>query len=472
MLMRFCRRRSLPLALAAVLAPCAAGAATITVTTTADGSLPDQCTLRDATLAANTNAAVAGCASGDVGNDDIVFAPGVTGTIALSEGQLTIADKVTISGPGADALTIDAQGQSRVFDIGGDQETSYETTLSGLTLTGGRTTADGDNGGAVRSLSAFHLVDSVVTGNSTAGQNAVGGGLFTATTTELLRSRVTRNWTEGYGSLAGGVMVAFGSASVVDSTIADNWTEGETSGGGGIVVFWSWFDATFVNSTISGNQTRGDASQAGGIAVGGNAFLYNSTVSGNRTLGDNAGGGFIDGAAMSVTGNITLSHSTVVDNTSVSAGGAAIAIAANPGTGLIKATNSVIASTVDGAAALCSKPLDTTASTHDFATDASCGSDALVGGAPVAAAALALAPLADNGGPTWTHALLPGSVAIDAGDADACAAAPIAGLDQRGHLRPQDGDGDGEAACDVGAYEADDADDAERIFTDGFDAAP
>jgi CSLREA domain-containing protein len=468
MLIRSCRRRSLAAALTVALLPAGAGAATIIVTTTADGSVPGQCTLRDAILAANTNAAVAGCVSGEVGNDEIGFAPEVTGTIALTEGQLTIGDKLIISGPGADALTIDAQGQSRVFDIGGDQETSYETTLSGLTLTGGRTTADGDNGGGVRSLSAFHLVDSVVTGNSTAGPNSVGGGLFTATTTELLRSRITRNWTEGYGSLAGGVMVAFGTAEVVDSTIADNWTEGDTSGGGGIVVFWSWFDASFVNSTISGNETRGNASQAGGLAVGGNAFLTNTTVSGNRTLGDNAGGGFIDGAAMSVTGNITLSNSSVVDNRSVSAGGVAIAIAANPGTGLIKATNSVIAATAEEGVALCSKPLDVAASTHNLATDDSCGGDALVGGTPVAASALALAPLADNGGPTWTHALLPGSLAIDAGDDAACAAAPVDDLDQRGHLRPQDGDGDGTAACDVGAYEADDAD---RVFVDGFDGA-
>ncbi|MBO9663430.1 choice-of-anchor Q domain-containing protein [Dokdonella sp.] len=468
MLISSCRRRSLAVALAVALLPAAAGAATITVTTSADGSVPDQCTLRDAIAAANTNAAVAGCASGDVGNDEIVFAPEVTGTIALTSGQLTISDKVIISGPGADALTIDAQGQSRLFDIEGDQETSYETTLSGLTLTGGRTTADGENGGAVRSMSAFHLVDSVVSGNSTAGANAVGGALATATTTEILRSRITRNWTEGYGGLAGGVMVVFGAASVVDSTIAGNWTQGDKAGGGGIVVFWYWFDATFVNSTLSDNETRGNGSQAGALAVGGNAFLINSTVSGNRTLGDNAEGGFIDGGAMSVSGNITLSNSTVVDNASVSAGGVAIAIAANPGTGLIMATNSVIASTAEGGAALCSKPLEVAGSTHNIATDASCGNDTLIGGVPVAAAALALAPLADNGGPTWTHALLPGSVAIDSGDDDACAAAPVGNLDQRSHPRPQDGNGDGTAACDVGAYEADELD---RIFADGFDAA-
>ena len=59
-----------------------------------------------------------------------------------------------------------------------------------------------------------------------------------------------------------------------------------------------------------------------------------------------------------------------------------------------------------------------------------------------------LGPLADNGGPTLTHALLPGSPAIDAVTAGNCPAA-----DQRGVSRPQDGTGDGVRACDIGAFE-------------------
>ncbi|MCL4825114.1 MAG: Ig-like domain-containing protein, partial [Anaerolineales bacterium] len=62
-----------------------------------------------------------------------------------------------------------------------------------------------------------------------------------------------------------------------------------------------------------------------------------------------------------------------------------------------------------------------------------------------------LAPLANNGGFTQTHAVQSGSAAIDAGDDAVCAAAPVNGLDQRGMARPQG------AACDIGAYEFDSA---------------
>lgn len=449
-------------ALAAVVATGTAGAATITVTTTDDGSVPGACTLRDAIAAANSNTATAACVAGDVGHDDIVFAPGVTGTIALTGGELELVEEASITGPGAALLTIDAQQSSRIFSMTGDA--SLTTTLTGMTIANGRTTADNDSGGAINCLTALTLVDSVVTGSSTAGATAPGGGVFTATTTLLTRSTVSGNWTEGYGSLGGGVMVVFGLATLTDSTVSDNWTEGDTAGGGGLVEFWGWFDATLINSTISGNATYGDASQAGGFAAGGNAFVINSTVSGNSTHGYNSGGGFTDAGAFSVTGNVTLTNSTIVDNIPAQ-GGPSINLA-TPDTTLLTATNSILANSGRGATPLCSRAIDVASSTHNLATDDSCGTDTLIGGAPSAFEDLALGELADNGGATKTHALLAGSVALDAADADACAAAPISNLDQRGNVRPVDGNGDGSAICDIGSFEAADAD---SIFADGFD---
>lgn len=459
-----CRLRSLTLALNAVFAVGAAHAATITVTTTEDGSIPGECTLRDATLASNDNTAHGGCVAGEAGHDDIVFAPGVAGTISLVSGQLTLAEDTTITGPGAGQLTIDGQGASRIFDITGDA--SLQTVLSGMTLTGGRTTADGDNGGAIRCMTAFEMVDSVITGNSTAGQNSVGGGLFTATTTVLTRTSVTGNWTEAYGGLAGGVMVAFGSATLTDSTVADNWTEGDTAGGGGIIVFWGWFDALFINSTVSGNATFGYNSQAGGIAAGGAVTLVNSTVSGNATFGAGAAA-YAAAGGISTSGSVTLINSTVVDNIP-QGGGVAINLAA-PDTMTLTVSNSLIANTVttDGSdITLCSKAIDGDGSTHNLATDASCGTDTLIASASTTPTDLALAPLAANGGPTKTHALLPGSVAIDAADDDVCAGSQVANLDQRGQPRPIDGNGDGVIACDIGAYEAG----SDTVFRDGFEA--
>lgn len=63
------------------------------------------------------------------------------------------------------------------------------------------------------------------------------------------------------------------------------------------------------------------------------------------------------------------------------------------------------------------------------------------------------AGLQDNGGPTETIALVAGSAAIDMGLDSICAAAPVNNLDQRGFVRPVDGDGDSTAVCDIGAFE-------------------
>jgi hypothetical protein len=83
-----------------------------------------------------------------------------------------------------------------------------------------------------------------------------------------------------------------------------------------------------------------------------------------------------------------------------------------------------------------------TTNTNNLIEDSTC--DPAVMGDPL------LGPLADNGGSTETMALGFGSPAIDAGDDASCAA-----TDQRGTTRPKDGDGDGTAYCDIGAYERD-----------------
>jgi hypothetical protein len=78
-----------------------------------------------------------------------------------------------------------------------------------------------------------------------------------------------------------------------------------------------------------------------------------------------------------------------------------------------------------------------------------------------------LGPLAENGGWTQTHALLPGSPAIDAGGAVGCA-----DRDQRGLARSQDGNSDGTAACDIGAFELQPAHPVSLAATEGPEGGP
>src|SRR5262249_22190885 len=84
---------------------------------------------------------------------------------------------------------------------------------------------------------------------------------------------------------------------------------------------------------------------------------------------------------------------------------------------------------------------------HNLDSGTSCG---LTGTGDIVNKNPMLGPLQDNGGHTPTHALLAGSPAIDAGGTDC----PPPGTDQRGFDRPADGNGDGVATCDIGAYEA------------------
>ncbi len=198
-------------------------------------------------------------------------------------------------------------------------------------------------------------------------------------------------------------------------------------------------DLFVLRSTLAGNTT-GD--HGGGLDNHGSAFLENVTVSGNMVTGGGVGGGLynLSGETM------TISAVTVVGNSA----GAGDAIH-NAGT--LTATNALLSGDCDG-------EIDTSNGGSLESPGDTCGLDGP--GDQVSVADPVLGPLADNGGETDTHALLPGSPAIEAGNTAACPAA-----DQRGVTRPFDGDGDGTPECDGGAFESDLG---VFVFGDGFES--
>jgi len=222
----------------------------------------------------------------------------------------------------------------------------------------------------------------------------------------------------GFGA---GAIGNYNIATVNNVTVADNGTVGA---GGGIYNGWKM---TLTNRLIANNAGGGIFNDATGTLA-----ISNVTVTGN---GSGAGA-----AIWNSGGKLTL------DNVTISGNDAGGSVGGGIYSGIFKAGNLVLKNTIlaNNTGGNCAGAVSVASGGHNLSSDASCGftapgdiqnSDPLLG------------PLADNGGPTETQALLPGSPAIDAGDNLGCPA-----TDQRGVGRPLDGNGDGVAVCDIGAY--------------------
>jgi len=404
-------------------------AATITVNSTADSLATDgNCTLREAILAANSDAAVDGCAAGS--GPDVVVVPaggyrlmGNNGEDAGLTGDLDITDDLELVGAGAATTFILPPIPSpcsflcfpfdRVLDVD-PAGAGISVRISGFTMEGGFVA---DGGGVVRNRGTLMVADSVITAGHAVTSGAGGGisggaGILSFGPLHIERTVIGNNGLLSNGKptaeLGGGIR-ALGSLEVIDSTIARN---GANSGGG----ISAAGPVSLVRSTVSGN----DASSGGGVSAD-DATLVNSTISGNT------GGGIVAG------GTVELSNATITEN----AGGGVTA-------GSIVLRNTIVAGNIPADCTVAA----TTGDAHNIDGDGSCG---LFGSDQVRVYPL-LGPLADNGGPTFTHALLVGSPAIEMGSP----AAPGSGgtaceaTDQRGVARP-----DG-PRCDVGAFEGTD----------------
>jgi len=367
------------------------------------GILPDNnCTLREAINAAN---AISGA-------DTITFDASLNGTpITLVDSQLpVVTSEITITGNGAANTIIQASAcnPTAVPSLGCTHDYSVFEVTSAGNLT-------------IDSLTVRH-------GNSP----EYGGGIYNSGGLTVTNSALSEN----ASYISGGGIYNSGGLTVTNSTLSENISH--TSGGGGIINYGT---TSVTNSTFSGNS----ADYGGGIYNNGTLLeIQNSTFSGNSAHIN--GGGIRHFVGQATLINVTLSNNLAdTDNDSYGDGGG---VAVYPGATLTLA-NTIIAGNDDlstsgyddCAGALTSQGYnlvgDGTGCSISSAGDLTT-SDPLLGA------------LADNGGPTQTFALLPGSAAIDAGDDTVCDDDPGPNnLDQRGVSRVGNGD-----HCDIGAYES------------------
>ena len=382
---------------------------------------------------------VAGAVSGDI----IDLSQLTCSRISLQLGAIEIeVDELSLRGPGSTLLAIDGNDRDRVFF----HPASGALILSGLTVQRGRHVAEGNDvayGGCI-ATGATLVLDSVVVRNCNAvGVGAYGGGVLSGFMT-MSHSTITGNTafgdhaTNGTAAYGGGAF-SYG-VEILDSTISRNRAIGTHNPplshweiGGGLFVAHN--GGLIERSTISNNYAM---RFAGGLTQEGDLVLRNSTISGNVARDDDGGG-----LRVRQVTSVQIEGSTITDNQAGSiGGGVSFTYHARPSS----ITSTIIAGNRAGVGGTDIDSMMPQSISGSYNLIPSHGTAVSLPGDTVVDAALLL-PLADNGGPTWTHALAPASPAIDRGSN------PQPSLyDQRGpgHLRVAG------AAPDIGAFELQD----------------
>jgi len=446
---------------ALVFASGGAEAATYVVTTGADAVGIDPgngrcetapgngvCTLRRAIYEANrrTEASVVDLSAVPGGIVTLTIPDPSENALDETRGSLKINVPMTIIGSGPLLTTIDGNGLvtgTRVFTVR-LAFTSGELSFIGLSIRNGKTRQDGggiyQGGGSAAASTTLRNV--ILAGNSAWGY---GGGVFG--NVRIIDSTVENNVA---GWSGGGVyteaILSFGPTRITRSTVRGN---AAVLNGGGL----SGSPFMIESSTISENIAHGSG---GGIDAAHNVWVVNSTITRNRAR-DSGGGlsmvaavqalGF--GPVMMVSSTVT-ENETDVDRNGFGTGGGVYVV---PG-GNFSATNTIFAGNREtvfslGTSTWVSAPGECDGSIRSAGFNLLMLMDcAVVGPAPIVANPL-LGPLQANGGRTPTHALLPGSPAIDAGDPAGChdTSGALLLTDQRGYKR-----GVG-LRCDIGAFE-------------------
>jgi predicted outer membrane repeat protein len=383
------------------------------------------------------------------------FAPGVTGAINLASALPTLSTNITINGPGASLLTVrrNSGGNYRIFTVASGATVS----ISGMTIANGDPGVVEDGGGI--STVGVLSVSGCVFANNTCGSNGgaidhPGGGTLSITGCTFASNTATN----GFG---GAIDNDGGDLVVSNSTFSNN----AAKGGGAIDADDGTLRltrCTFVNNRAVGPADVSDAGGALWVSVP--ATITNCTFSGNSAVG--SGGGIQVGYRGAPTNfTVVLVSVTITANTADSdANDIGIVGGIRRDSGTLRMQNSISAGNINGqfnlgapdffnsslagSGGFASLGYNLVGKTNDSNWTASTGDKLGSIASPINAM---LGPLQDNGGPTWTHALLAGSPAIDQGKSFGVT------TDQRGRTRPSDiasianpSGGDG---SDIGAFE-------------------
>jgi len=328
----------------------------------------------------------------DANNGDAIDASGVSGVITLTTGELLVDKSVTIDGAGADVLAVDGNGASRVFQFGSGETVS----ISNLTVRNGR---DDVSGGGISNGdgATATITDCTVSGNVAGSIQGQGGGIFNTGTLTTINSTVSGNTAGAAGGVTGdgGGIFNSGTLTIVNNTISGNMAISKSGTGGGI---FNDGTLTIVNSTVSGNTAgKGAGIDNAGIAT--TVTITNSTFSGNAALAY--------GGACFNQGTLQIANSTLSDNSAIFGGGVLTQ-------GMLQIGNTILKRGASGENIHSFGQLMVTSMGYNLSSDDAAG--ALTGPGDQINTDPMLGPLQNNGGPTFTHVLLPGSPAIDGGD--------------------------------------------------------
>jgi hypothetical protein len=360
--------------------------------------------------------------------DTIDFA--VTGTIGLTSGELLVNKSITVSGPGAEIFAVNGNAKSRVFHIGSGKTVS----ISGLTITSGYTTG---YGGGIRNEHATLTLNSCTISNNSSSSNA-GGAIYNDAenmghATLVINDCLVAN-NSGGGIYNDGVKAGTATLEITDSMLANNYSGNAIYNRGFDCIFCGNGTATvqITNSSITGNSPAAAIFSAGQQCCYPTILLDSSTVNGNSgtavyntilsslvvsnsTISGNSDGGIYNDAG---SNGSDISNSTMNNNgVEIRNYGGPLATVENTIFEVGPGGHSIVS---DGSSAVQS---------FGYNLSSDDGGGYLTSPGDQINTDPILGPLQNNGGPTLTHALLPGSPAINAGDPNFV---PPPDFDQRG----------------------------------------